>query len=170
MHARLVATAAVLVAAIALAASASGAGGKSFSDSAGDGSAALDITNVTVSSSGSRVTFRIDVANAPVLGEDDLVGLAIDADRNEATGGDGVDDVVLLVGAGALVFGKWDGSKLAPTLDHQPIGASYANGATITIDTADRSRSTASCSGCAATAWTMHPTTGGGRTTSRSRP
>jgi hypothetical protein len=136
MHAPLIGSAAVLVAAIAFAASASGAGEKSFSDSAGDASAALDITNVTVSSTGSRLTFRIEVANVPVLGEDDLVGVAIDADRNEATGRDGVDDVVLLA-AGAVVFGRWDGSTFAETLDHQPIGASYANGATITIDTAD---------------------------------
>ena len=59
----------------------------SYNDASGDGNGAPDLTGVTVSNDAAgAITMRITVPNRPQLVSTDVIGVWIDADRNELTG------------------------------------------------------------------------------------
>jgi hypothetical protein len=116
-------------------------GDSTYSDHSGD--APLDITAVTVGKDGTHITFRVDLPNAPSLGDDDHLVLAIDTDRNEQTGDHGLEYALALDNWGSVVA-KWNGSHLVPATSQAQASADYAEGAaSISIEWSDLGRPTA---------------------------
>ena len=85
----------------------------SFSDRAGDGNEAPDITSVTVEDTGNgAVTVRVSIANFRVLPPNSRVVVSFDLDRNQATGAGGDEMTLRYSNDGTLDFFRWDGSQL----------------------------------------------------------
>jgi hypothetical protein len=130
------AIAAVAAAAFVLAAPAAGGSGR-YSDKTGDG--AVDIAAVEVTNTAGTITFKIAVANMPALAPDAAIAVAIDADRDDTTGGEyGPDFAAVLFGddrSAALV--RWNGSDFE-AFSHGPVDGRYSAGvATISVPAAD---------------------------------
>jgi hypothetical protein len=105
----LVAAAVPAGAGLALSTSAT-AGPSTYDDPAGDGNGAPDVTRVLVSNDDAgTITMRLAVPDRQQLGQDDFVGLWIDADRNDATGQYG-DEYRLLRFTFGTYFERWNGS------------------------------------------------------------
>ena len=104
---------------------------------------APDIASIAVSNNDPGViTFRINVANRPQLGQDMLFDVFVDADRRTTTGSQnlaGVDYVIELAGGEVNLF-KWDGTNFTRR-GGDPSAASlsfaYRRGLTIHISAAD---------------------------------
>jgi hypothetical protein len=87
-----------------------------YADPTGDSGTAPDITSVVVScDAGSQITFRVNVVKL-ALPSDARVVIAIDSDRNAATGYGGFDYMFLAdLSRGDFVVARWNGSDFAFT-------------------------------------------------------
>jgi hypothetical protein len=94
--------------------SAGAAGSEAFADGTGDSSSAPDFQRFVVSNTNTGlIRFEITYANRQALANDDGLFLAIDSDRNRATGDpDGTEYLVLVdVASNTAGLGKWDGAN-----------------------------------------------------------
>lgn len=94
--------------------SAGAAGSASFTDGTGDAGNAPDFQRFVVSNTNAGlIRFEITYANRQALANDDGIFLAIDSDRNRATGDpDGTEYLVLVdVASDTAGLGKWDGTS-----------------------------------------------------------
>ena len=92
-------------------------------DPTGDSGGGLDISTVTISNTAAgSIHFDIAIANAgPLLPDDGVVAVFIDADRDPSTGIDGFEYTIQTSGSlGGAVLGHWDGTRMvavdAPSL------------------------------------------------------
>jgi hypothetical protein len=100
----------------------------SYSDAAGDGNEAPDITSVTVDDAGSGpVKVRVSFANFRVLPPNSRVVVSFDLDRNPGTGAGGDEITLRYSSDGKLDFFRWDGSQLI-ALPATGIGAELVDG------------------------------------------
>jgi hypothetical protein len=92
------------------------AGSKTFTDPSGDSGNAADVTRVVVlNTRANEVAIGLTLANRPQWqGTRSVVALAVDTDRNGATGKDGIDFWVYMVGSsnGIEVY-RWNGTDYA---------------------------------------------------------
>jgi hypothetical protein len=122
MHARgrttlkkpnLILTALGLAVGLAVALPAGAAGSRSFADPTGDSGSGPDFQRIVVSNTNTGlIRFELTYANRAALQNDDGVFVAIDSDRNRATGDpDGTEYLALVdVASGAAGLGRWTGS------------------------------------------------------------
>jgi hypothetical protein len=81
-----------------------------FPDATGD-SAGPDIANVTVASSPTGIlTFAIVTPNRTALAANESIAIALDIDRNAATGGQGAEYVLISTADGTTALARWSGS------------------------------------------------------------
>jgi hypothetical protein len=110
-----------------------------FSDPAGDAAAGgMDVTNVTVSNDDAgKLTFAIEVPAQPTMPPGKEIQVAVDADRNRATGSpNGNEYAILLVGNAntsgtpiLLLFYRWDSAQGGYRYDPGiAVAGSYAAG------------------------------------------
>jgi hypothetical protein len=119
------------------------ANSQNYQDSSGENPAAPDITTLTVSNDDAGlVSFRVNVPNRPQLGQDMVIDLFVDTDKNPQTGSadfGGADYVVELIQGEANLF-KWDGTNFTRRFgDPSAISLSftYQGGVTIRISAAE---------------------------------
>jgi hypothetical protein len=100
----------------------------SYTDSRGENPGAADITTAQLASDSIEdVAFAVSIANMPELGEDVVLFIALDLDRNATTGDrDGVDVLFQLSRTGHQLE-RWNGSRFAP-FAHPPVQAAYGGG------------------------------------------
>jgi hypothetical protein len=110
-----------------------------YQDSTGENPAAPDITTLTVSNTDAGVvSFRINIANRPTLGQDMWLDLWVDADNRTTTGSPdlaGVDYVFQLI-RGEIALFRWDGTGFTRRFGDPSavtLRFSYRNGYTISI-------------------------------------
>lgn len=108
-----------------------------FSDASGDSGTAPDITGLTVSDDDAgTITFRVELPNRPEPAPGFLLLIAVDADANPVTGGDGVEFLIGTAGA-VVLLSRWNGSDfefIAPA----SLTSAYVNsGVTVSINRAD---------------------------------
>jgi hypothetical protein len=93
-----------------------------YADPAGDAKSAPDIAKVTIDldSASGVLSFVVDLAPSEQLAGDGLVGIALDADRNGATGDKSGSDYLVIIGADGAGLLKWNGSDMVP-FNHAPM-------------------------------------------------
>jgi hypothetical protein len=101
-----------------------------YSDATGDAKSAPDVATVAVSVDATAAVFVVSLASGD-LSNEGILGIAIDADRNAATGDRFGSDYVVLVTADGAGFLKWNGSDMKP-FSHQPMVLGR-NGSTIAV-------------------------------------
>jgi hypothetical protein len=99
-----------------------------YADAAGDSKSAPDITKVTLTSpSDGVVAFDVSLGSVQDLAGDAAVVVAIDSDRNPATGGKlGAEFIVGASSTGAGLL-RWDGANFSG-FDHQSISPQLSGG------------------------------------------
>jgi hypothetical protein len=117
-----------------------------FPDSTGEDPQGPDVTSVVAANDDrGTLTFTISIPNRPTLTADMFILLAIDSDANPASGSAdflGADYIIELDGplqgpAGVALF-RWNGTDFTATgVAQTSLVFSYANGATIRINTAE---------------------------------
>jgi hypothetical protein len=123
-----------------------------FQDSTGEDPQAPDITTVVVSNDDARtISFRINVPNRPQLGQDMIVDVLVDSDRNPATGDaegqfgfPGADYAIQLF-RGEVFLYRWDGTGFTRTPGDPPstsLTYAYAGGVTIRINASELGNTT----------------------------
>jgi hypothetical protein len=109
----------LLAAAVAL-------GDSRYTDPAGDSGTAPDITAVSVAhDSSGNLTFAV-TTNQPALPTGHVLAIFFDTDENPATGGDGVE-FLLLLGESGWEFDRWDGVDFVEAAAPSA-GAVYSDG------------------------------------------
>ena len=109
----------LLAAAVAL-------GDARYTDPAGDSGTAADITAVTVANdTAGNLTFAV-TTNQPTLPTGHVLTIFFDTDQNSATGGDGVESLLILGDAG-WEFDKWNGTEFVEAAGSSA-SALYSNG------------------------------------------
>jgi hypothetical protein len=113
-------------AAVALALAATSA---TYTDPAGDAKTAPDVTNVAIDLDGGTGGLKFDVgfAGAEQLALGGGLLIALDTDRNSATGDSTGSDYVVDVLAHGSAMLKWNGSDMVP-FNHQPLVVTMAPG------------------------------------------
>jgi hypothetical protein len=93
-----------------------------YADPAGDAKSAPDVAKVTIDldAASGALSFMIDLAPAEQLAANGFVGIALDTDRNGATGDQSGSEYLLLVGADGAGLLKWNGSDMVP-FNHAPM-------------------------------------------------
>ncbi len=106
-----------------------------FSDPSGDTSGAPDITTVVVSDeSAGRITFRISFANQPELAADSQLNVWLDTDLSDATGSQGLDYLIVVVGASRQFdVARWNGSDWDYSVPSSTVSVSFRDGVTISV-------------------------------------
>jgi hypothetical protein len=85
-----------------------------FTDPAGDGGGAPDVTDVSVfNDSANRVLFGAHIAGGKAMAADGEVAFVIDADKSRDTGTDGWDYLISLAGDKTWNLYSWDGTQWA---------------------------------------------------------
>jgi hypothetical protein len=140
---------AIAVAVIALPTAASGAPSSlaanemTYQDSTGENPVAPDITTLVVSNTDAgMISFRINVPNRPMLGQDMEVDLWVNTDNKTTTGDPdlaGVDYVIQILRGEAALF-RWDGTGFTRRFgDPSAVSLSFAyqGGATVRISSSE---------------------------------
>src|ERR671937_953114 len=131
-----------LVGATLFASGAIAAGDASFADTAGDGGAAPDVTDVTVANDDKGLlTFHVTVANRSALGPDDVIAVLLSTDDPDLVAGQRNDGInyILAIDAQGVTFLEWTGFDMEQ-VDPRPasVTGSFASGvATITVKQED---------------------------------
>jgi hypothetical protein len=104
-----------LAVALVLVSVAAGGGGATFADPTEGTAGSADIQSVSVTNNPSShtITFSVQLSNMPELTEDNAaVEIYVDADKNAATGGNGLECVIGVSDKGWYFVG-WDGTKFS---------------------------------------------------------
>jgi hypothetical protein len=119
----------LLVAVAALVFAGAASADTTFTDAAGEDSAAADLSTVVVSNDPAAHTFKIvaQITNMPTLETNAGIGIAFDSDRNASTGQSGLD-YLFSIDPGGWYFDKWDGTQWADVPAVQNVDVSYVNG------------------------------------------
>ena len=123
-------------AAVALALAATSA---TYTDPTGDAKTAPDVAKVTIDLDAGTggLKFDVDFAGAEQLALGGGFIIALDADRNSATGDKTGSDYAVIVWAEAALLLKWNGSDMVP-FNHQPLLVARAPGkATVALCSCD---------------------------------
>ena len=105
-----------------------------YTDPAGDAKSAPDVSKVTIDLDAATglLSFAVDLAPTEQLAANGLVGIALDTDRNGATGDSTGSDYFVIVGAGGAALLKWNGSDMVP-FNHAPMGIGRQAGKVVVI-------------------------------------
>jgi hypothetical protein len=105
-----------------------------YADPAGDAKSAPDVSKVTIDLDATTglLSFVVDLAPTEQLAANGLVGIALDTDRNGATGDRAGSDYFVIVGAEAAALLKWNGSDMVP-FNHAPMGLGRQAGKVVVI-------------------------------------
>jgi hypothetical protein len=112
----------------------------SYPDSTGENAAAPDITTVAVSNDAAGlITFRVEVPNRPELTAGMTAIVALDADRNPATGNAdyGGAEYLLYLEPGWGDLNYWNGATWDNSIPQSTLTFAYASGATFTINASE---------------------------------
>lgn len=110
-----------------------------YQDSTGEDPNAPDITTIVVSNNDAgMISFRVNIPNRPVLGQDMYLALFVDSDNNNTTGDTelGGTDYVMEVLRGEIALFKWDGTTFSRRFGDPSavtLSFSYQDGITIRI-------------------------------------
>ncbi len=136
----------LVVAAVAAAwpgaASSQRSGSSAYSDPAGDARSGPDVTAVSVSDDGSKISFTATIANRPSLTDVDAVQAFFDTDRKGGTGGGGYEYEVAWIAGNQLLM-HWDGSAFSQVKAASFTGSYQDGKASFTVGTGDLGGSTA---------------------------
>jgi hypothetical protein len=93
-----------------------------YTDQSGDAKSAPDVTKVTIDLDAATglLSFEVDLAGSEQLAANGLVGIALDTDRNGATGDSTGSEYLAIVGADGVALLKWNGSDMVP-FNHAPL-------------------------------------------------
>jgi hypothetical protein len=136
----IVAAAALALVLVPTASAASASGPATYADPAGDAKSAPDVTKVTVDldAASGAVRFDIELAAGEQLANRGGVFIALDADRNRATGDQLGSDYVVAVFDDVFGMLKWNGSEMVLWSQHQPLVVTRAPGrVTVTFCSCD---------------------------------
>jgi hypothetical protein len=105
-----------------------------YTDQVGDAKSAPDVTKVAIDLDAATglLSFEVDLAGAEQLAADGLVGIALDTDRNGATGDQAGSDYFVIVGAGGVGLLKWNGSDMVP-FNHAPLAIGRQPGKVLVV-------------------------------------
>jgi len=104
-----------------------GAATRTFTDSRNEDASAPDVVSVIVDGE-DAAAFTVTIANMPQLADDVQLFIALDLDRDGATGDrDGIDVLLQMTRAAGAVLLRWDGSRFGP-FTHDPVSANYTDG------------------------------------------
>ena len=105
-----------------------------YSDAAGDGNAAPDITSVSVAeATAGTLTIGVSVANYQSLPSNSWVNLWFDLDSDPSTGDDGDEALVRYSADGAMELYAWDGSRLVAGSTNGVTGTFIAGQLTLSV-------------------------------------
>jgi hypothetical protein len=105
-----------------------------YTDPTGDAKSAPDVAKVTIDLDAATglLSFVVDLAPTEQLAANGLVGIALDTDRNGATGDSTGSEYFVIVGAGGAALLKWNGSDMVP-FNHAPMGIGRQAGKVVVI-------------------------------------
>lgn len=105
-----------------------------YADAAGDAKSAPDIGKVTIDLDAATglLSFVVDLAPTEQLANDGLVAIALDTDRNGATGDRAGSEYMVIVGANGTGLLKWNGAEMVP-FNHAPMGIGRQAGKVLAI-------------------------------------
>jgi hypothetical protein len=107
-----------------------------FVDPTGDSGSGPDIATVTIrNTAAGSIRFDIAIANAgPLLPDDSLIALFIDADRDASTGYQSFEYTIQTTGStGAPALGHWDGTRMV-AVDAPSLAQIWAGGGTMSFE------------------------------------
>jgi hypothetical protein len=133
------------VSALALIGASPAPAAQTFTDPAGDGGGAPDVTTVTVSNSATnRVTVRVVTPSHAALPGDGELDLFLDTDANTGTGNEDGTDYIISVDGREQAFGlfKWDGSDFQ-FQDSNTVSVAWTGGPTVSFDASELGNTTA---------------------------
>jgi hypothetical protein len=99
----------------------------SYTDATGDAKSAPDVAKVDLKVDGTVLSIEIGFAGAEDLSNSGVAAIALNTDRNSATGDQAGSEFMVVVGLTGHVFLKWNGQEMAP-FSHLPTALGRAPG------------------------------------------
>lgn len=108
-----------------------------YADATGDSASAPDLAQIAIADNGTNWGFEIDLATDQDLADGAVVIVALDTDRNRATGDPSGADYAIFASADRFALDRWDGERFGP-IDHAAASPALSDGKlTFTLTKAD---------------------------------